>query len=332
MRHLSKLIFLTGIILFLFTFSIAVYFSQRMNNYGETSVNSKIPNYKYHFVLVPEEVDNDYWRLVEKGAQEAARKNHVLLEYVGPKQGNIDEHLKTLEKAAASNVDGIITQSLNEEEFPPLIDSLIDQGIPVVTIDTDSENSKRISYIGTNNYYSGFIAGTKLIEDTKGEVNVAIITGNFHSSNQSLRVDGFKEAVKHEERIKIVAIEESKISQIRAAEKAYQILNEYPQVNAFFGTSALDGIGIAQIVQQLNRDYIYIIGFDTLKETIEYIKDGVINATVSQQPFEMGYQSVELMVQLLEGKKVPEINYTDTLIIQKEDLSSDKQIGGNIND
>ena len=298
-----------------------------MYNYGDTSADAEIPIYKYHFVLVPEEIDNDYWRLIEKGAKEAAKKNDVLLEYVGPRQGNIDEHLKTLEKAAASSVDGIITQSLNEEEFPPLINNLIDQGIPIVTIDTDSENSKRISYIGSNNYYSGFIAGRKLLEDTKGQVNVAIITGNFHSSNQKLRVDGFRDAVKKEERINIIAIEESKISQIHAAEKAYQILSKYPHVNAFFGTSALDGISIAQIVKQSQRDHIYIIAFDTLNETIDYIREGVINATVSQQPYEMGYQSVNIMVQLLEGKKVPEINYTDTLIIQKEDLPSPKESG-----
>ena len=327
MRHLSKLFFLAGIILFICTFSIALYFSQRMDNYGKATIGSQIPSYKYHFVLVPEEMDNDYWRLIEKGAREAAKEKHVLLEYAGPRQGNIDEHLKTLEKAAASNVDGIITQSLNEKEFPPLINNLIEQGIPIVTIDTDSENSKRISYIGTNNYYSGFIAGTKLLEDTKGIVNVGIITGSFHSSNQKLRVDGFKEAVKNEERVNIVAIEDSKISRIRAAEKTNLILNQHPDINAFFGTSALDGIGIAQIVKQMQREDIYIIAFDTLSETIEFMEEGVINATVSQQPFEMGYQAVELMVQLLEGKKVQEINYTDSLIIEKEDLPSDSELG-----
>lgn len=66
----------------------------------------------------------------------------VLLEYVGPKQANIDVHLKTIEMAAVSKVDGIMTQGL-DDQFTPLINRVIEQGIPVVTVDTDTENSKR---------------------------------------------------------------------------------------------------------------------------------------------------------------------------------------------
>lgn len=283
--------------------------------------NTNLEKYKYHFVLVPEEQDNEYWRLVEKGAKAAAKKNDVILEYVGPKQSNLDEHVKTIEMSAASKVDGILTQGLNDDQFTPLIDRVVKKNIPVITVDTDASNSKRFAYIGTDNYYAGYLAGKEMIEETHGIANVAIITGSFYKNHQIQRVKGFEDAVKIEKGIRIITVMESDISRVRAAEKTHQILQDYPEVNAFFGTSALDGVGIAQVVEKDKmKNNMTIIAFDTLPETINYIKQGIIKATVVQEPYEMGYKSVEMMIDLLKGKKVPTIVHTNTRIIKVEDI------------
>ncbi|WP_066368990.1 sugar-binding protein [Neobacillus fumarioli] len=331
MSRLAKLVYMAGVLSFIVSCSFTVFYGYMVLAHKPAEVKDGGIKYKYHFVLVPEEMDNEYWRLVEKGAQAAAKKYGVLLEYVGPKQANIDVHLKTIEMAAVSKVDGIMTQGL-DDQFTPLINRVIEQGIPVVTVDTDTENSKRFSYIGTDNYYSGYLAGKALIADTKGHANVAIITGSFYKNHQQERVKGFKDAVKSEKGIHIIDIQESEISRVRAAEKAYQILQNHPNVNAFFGTSALDGVGIAQVVEQYKKPgQIYIISFDTLPETLEYIRKGTIQATVVQEPYEMGYGAVKLMIDLINGKKVPSIVHTDTRILRAKDLPltrGDKAGGG----
>jgi len=249
-----------------------------------------------------------------------------MLEYAGPKQANIEDHLKTIEMSAASKVDGILTQGLSDEQFTPLINRVVAGGIPVITVDTDAANSKRMAYIGTDNYYSGFLAGKALIADTKGNANVAIITGSFYANHMQQRVKGFQDAVKAEERIHIIAVEESEISRVKAAEKANQILQDHPEVNAFFGTSALDGIEIAQVIEKYQKqDQIYIIGFDTLPETLRLIRKGTIKATVVQEPFQMGYGAVKMMIDLIEGKKVSPIVHTDTRVLRVNDLSVNQQ-------
>ncbi|MES0857190.1 sugar-binding protein [Geobacillus sp. G4] len=275
----------------------------------------------YHFVLVPEELDNDYWRLVEKGAKAAAKELGVDLEYIGPRQANIDEHLRILKKAAAAKVDGIITQGLTEAEFVPVINEITDKNIPVVTIDTDAPTSRRVAYVGTDNYYAGFLAGRALAEDTKGKATVAIITGSLTAAHQQLRVRGFEDAVRQEKGIRIVAIEESHITRVQAAEKAYTILKKHPDVNAFYGTSALDAIGVAKVVEQFHREQkTYIIGFDTLPETIRYLQKGTIAATVVQEPYEMGYKAVKMMAEIVAGRDVPVVTNTETKVIRKKDL------------
>jgi ribose transport system substrate-binding protein len=325
MKRLTVAAYMFGVLFFLVSLVFSVFYGYKVFSHELPDEGRMVEDYDYHFVLVPEELDNDYWRLVEKGAQEAAKEYGVLLEYAGPKQANIDEHLKTIEMSMASKVDGIITQGLSDEQFTPLINRAVDR-IPVITIDTDAANSKRMAYIGTDNYYSGFLAGKALIEDTSGEANVAIITGSFYANHQQQRVQGFQDAVKSEKGINIITIEESEISRVRASEKAYQILKDYPEVNAFYGTSALDGIAIAQVVDKLMKPHqVYIIGFDTLPETLEYIRNGTIKATVAQEPFEMGYRAVIMMIDLIEGKKVPPVIHTNTRIMREEDLPKKHQ-------
>lgn len=326
MSKLTLIAYTFGILFFLVSCSFASFYGYKVVTHELPKEEKSTKKYQYHFVLVPEELDNEYWKLVEKGAREAAKKYNVQLEYAGPKQANIEDHVKTIEMMAASKVDGIMTQGLSDEQFTPLIDRIVAKGIPVITVDTDASNSKRLAYIGTDNYYSGFLAGKELIADTKGKANVAIITGSFYANHMQQRVKGFEDAVKAEKGIHIVTIEESEISRVKAAEKANQILQDHPEVNAFFGTSALDGIEIAHVVEKYNmQNKIYIIGFDTLPETLDYIRKGTIKATVVQEPFQMGYEAVEMMIDLIKGKKVPPIVHTNTRIMRKIDLPVSNQ-------
>jgi ribose transport system substrate-binding protein len=152
-----------------------------------------------------------------------------------------------------------------------------------------------------------------------------LLPGVF-TNHQIKRVKGFEDAVKSEKGIHIIDVQESDISRVRAAEKTYQILQDHPEVNAFFGTSALDGIGIAQEVEKYKKnDHIYIFAFDTLPETLEYIRKGTINATVVQEPFQMGYEAVKIMINQIEGKPIPPIVHTDTRIMRVQDLPIGQQ-------
>jgi ribose transport system substrate-binding protein len=183
MSKLSTFVYTFGTLFFLVSCSFTVFYGYKVVTHDLPVENQIEAKDKYHFVLVPEELDNEYWRLVEKGAQAAAKKYGVILEYNGPKKSNLADHLKTIEMSAASKVDGIMTQGLSDEQFTPLINRIVDNGIPVITVDTDAANSKRMAYIGTDNYYAGFLAGKALIEDTHGKANVAIITGSFYKSS-----------------------------------------------------------------------------------------------------------------------------------------------------
>lgn len=287
----------------------------------ESASDKVVSTYQYHFVLVPEELDNEYWQLVQKGAADAAAVHHVYLEYLGPKQADLDDHLKTIDMAIAGHVDGIMTQGLDAKKYKPLFQKAREKGIDVVTVDTDAEGSKRQVYVGTDNYYSGFIAGQALIADTTGEQYVGIVTGRLDAIHQKLRVKGFRDAVSAEKRIHIAGIEESAITKSGASGAAYKLLNNHAELTAFYGTSALDGVGIIQATEQYRSaaDF-YVLTFDTLPDTIQALDDEKIDAVVVQHPYEMGYQAVESLVRLQKGEKEEALQYTGTSVIRRGDL------------
>ncbi len=280
-------------------------------------------DFQYHFVLISEETNNDYWRLIESGAIDAAKKHNVYLEYLGPSHANMSEHVRIFDKAIAGKVDGIMIQGISDKEFTPLINKAREKGISIVTIDTDAPNSRREVYVGTDNYQSGYMAGQALIEDTVGEQKVGVVIGRSAASNQDLRLQGFMDAIKSESRIQIVGVKESNITKTGAVQATYDLLKEHPDITAFYGTSALDGIGITQVIRTIRPNLNpYIITFDTLPETVELLSKGEIDAIVVQYPYEMGFRAVEMLIELKDGRHPEPLQYTKTEILHQKDLSS----------
>ncbi|WP_156807496.1 sugar-binding protein [Effusibacillus pohliae] len=276
---------------------------------------------RYHFILISQEINNPYWKLVLKGAEDAARNNNVAIEFRGPVESNLEQHIQLIEMAIASRVDGILTQGLEEAKFQPVIDKAIARGIPVITVDTDARTSKRLTYIGTNNYQAGYQAGKHMAEALHGQAKIGIITGSFEASNMIERLQGFQDAIRDEPGMQIVAIESSNISRIRAMEKTATLLNHHPEINALFGASALDGMAMAQVAFNRGRHDLYILAFDGLPETIDWMKKGVIAATVVQEPYQMGYHSVEQLIDAIQGKRLQPSYYTDIHILTADQLN-----------
>lgn len=281
------------------------------------------PGRQPHFVLISQQHDNPYWQQVRRGAEEAAARLGVRLEYVGPVRADLKAHRKLLDMAIAARVDGILTQGLTEAEFVPLIDKAVERGIPVVTIDTDALRSRRLAYIGTDNYDSGVRAGHWFVRATGGQAVVGIVTGTLEAINQQQRVEGFLSVVAGFPGIRVAGKEVSNIDKVQAVAAADKLLREHPDLTAIFATSALDGPGAAQAVK--NRGLtgrVLIVGYDDVPETIEFLRAGLIHATVVQKPVLMGRRGVERLVDHRAGRAFPPVEDTGVTILTPADLSA----------
>lgn len=317
--HTKLFIYATAGVLFLICFVAMLIYGYK-TFYIENDT-TKSEEYKYHFALIAEETENDYWRLIEKGARKAAAEHDIYLEYVAPQKADNEALLELTDRMISANVDGIIVQGVEGQRFVDLVHKGNEQHLPIMTIDTDVKESGRQAYIGTDNFHAGELAGQNIIDNTSGEQYVGIVTGRFDAVNQQERIAGFKDKIKSHPRIHLTTAKESDITKIGAAQATYSLLKEYPEITALVGTSALDGVGMVEGLHEIAPNKaVYITGFDILPGTLQLIRENKIDATIAQYPEKMGYKAVEVMIGLQEKGLLEREIFTDTDVIEKDDL------------
>lgn len=312
------------IVLFVLFVYVLIRFAANTNNI-EKAVESlkttqKAKGKTAHFILIAQELDNPYWRKIEQGAKKAALTYNVQVEYIAPLQTSVEEQMKLFEKAIVSKVDGIVVQSLDEQIFAPIINKAVKEHIPVVTIDTDSPKSERVAYVGTDNYTAGEKLGEAVAEMTGGEGEIGVIIGSETSTSQKLRFNGFLSVVQKYPQMKVVEVKSSNISKIQAVLQAESMLKKHPDISIMVGMSALDAIGILNATTNMRRNNVQIFGFDDVEETLQAISNGHIQATIVQKPFDMGFQSIKILRQHLQGKAMKVEHFTPTEVITKNNI------------
>jgi ribose transport system substrate-binding protein len=277
----------------------------------------------HHFVLIVQELDNPYLLELYEGAKNAAAMNGVSIELKGTTQTNIEDHIKLIEMAIASKVDGILTQGLSNE-FEPVFEKALEKGIPLIIVDSDLEDSDLVSYIGTNNYEAGYQLGVLISNEIVEHIKVGVLTGSLIPNNLKERVQGFLDAIDNDHRIEVVSIESSNLSKIQGAEKTYQMLKKHPDISILYGTSALDSLGISEGIRKAKLDReIQVYAFDALEDTIELLKNGDIDVIMKQEPYAMGYTGVNLLMESIQGKEINKEYYIPTTLLRKEDVTDE---------
>lgn len=283
---------------------------------------------KPKIVLISHIKTNPYWINIKEGAERAAKERGAVIEFLGPTTASTEEGLKLFEMARSAKVSGIITYVQEEGKYKNKINSAMEKGIPVVTIDSDEEDSNRIAYVGTDNILAGQAAGAEMIKQVGTEGKVAIVMGGKEVKNQKERVEGFKNYISSNSNLKVVDTDSSDAMLLESEIITRKILNRNDNnINALFCASALDGIGAAKAVKDLNdKGKVQIICFDDLEETIKNINNDLVTATIVQKSDEMGYKAVNIIMDKIENKtKGQQKVLTDVKVVNKENINTYKQ-------
>ncbi|PLV57607.1 sugar-binding protein [Thermotoga sp. SG1] len=236
-----------------------------------------------------------YWSQVEQGVKAAGRALGVDTKFFVPQKEDINAQLQMLESFIAEGVDGIAIAPSDPTAVIPTIKKALEMGIPVITLDTDSPDSGRYVYIGTDNYQAGYTAGLIMKELLGGKGKVVIGTGSLTAMNSLQRIQGFKDAIADSD-IEIVDILNDEEDGAKAVALAEAALNAHPDLDAFFGVYAYNGPSQALVVKNAGKvGKVKIVCFDTTPDILQYVKEGVIQATMGQRPYMMGYLSVTVL-------------------------------------
>ena len=216
-----------------------------------------------------------------------------------PPQGTDNNSQKTVfNEQLAANADGIAVSTIQADAFKQVIDDAIDKGIPVITFDSDSPTSKRLAYIGTNNYEAGKVAGNEVVKLFPNGGNFVAFVGNMSADNAKQRYQGFVDATKDH---KIVMLqdpfEDDKDQVGRAHRNVADAITKYgDKINGFLGLYAYNGPAIVDEVQKAGiRAKVKIVCFDGVQRTLDNLSKGLVDLAVVQKPYEFGRVSALLL-------------------------------------
>jgi ABC-type sugar transport system substrate-binding protein len=279
---------------------------------------------RFHFYFIAQNAVDPFWKEVRQGLESAAKEHKVVVEFNAPRFNSPQEELKFLDIAVASEVDGIITHVSSGTDFTELINRAKEKGIPVVTIENDDKNSNRNSFVGTNSFQLGKAAAELMIKATGERANIGVIVSNdleLDSTSQNLKMNGFLSTLKDYPNMKVVKTYTSKMGILSAEEITQTIISNEENINAIFATNSVDTIGSAQLIVDRNKvGSIAIVGYGDTEDILRYISKDIIYGTVMSDPYKMGFESLEALIDIKEQNNVSTFIDTGVRVITKANL------------
>jgi ribose transport system substrate-binding protein len=256
------------------------------------------PDEKYYLLAV--NVKIPYWQAAANGLARATAQLKVQTEMVGPDAFDPPAEQQELRRLIAlqQKPSGILISVADSGLMKSDIDAAIAAGIPVITVDADSPGSKRLVFIGTNNYQAGVMGGRVLAKQIKGKGNVVVFTMP-EQANLVERLNGYKFAFSEYPGIKIASVEDIKGDPRIAFDKTSEIVTKQrDKVDAFVCLEALAGKEVADVLDRNKVSGKTVVAMDTDEDTLKWIQKGAIAATIAQKPYTMAYYGVQMLDEL----------------------------------
>lgn len=255
-------------------------------------------------IVVLKEADLEYWEIVKAGAEKGFDDFGIDGRVFAPKSGLPDEQGEILDRALKENPDLLIVSPLGTDVIPNL-DKYADRNIPVLLLDSNAPWEHKTAYIGTDNLVLGEKAGILMASKLQPGEKVALI-GRRRSFAEADRLIGAKKSL---EAAGIqIAVEYGDLQignkEVKEVEKLMtDIVKEHPDLKGVITTTDSIALPALKSIHEHGLE-IPVTGTDGISEMLEYIKDGELTISVSQNPYDMGYLSVETADKVLKGEKV----------------------------
>jgi ribose transport system substrate-binding protein len=265
---------------------------------------------------------SDFWTIARKGTEKAqAELPNVKIEFQINPDGSAAGQQRLVDDLLATGIAGMAISPVDPKNQTQMINRAADQAL-VFTQDSDAPDSKRACYIGTDNEAAGRQAGELVKEALPGGGQIMVFVGMIDAKNAQDRYRGLKTALEGSN-IKIINILTDETDRVRAKSNAATTLINYPDIAGMVGLWSYNGPAILSAVKEAGKvGKVKIISFDEEDQTLAGVKDGAIYATVVQQPFEFGYQSMIKLAKAIGGDKsnIPpsKLDIVPTLMIKKD--------------
>ena len=228
------------------------------------------------------------------------------------------------QQAITEQPDAIIVCPWDYSAIAPLYEEAQEKGIAVIDYSSDSGiDSGRITFVGTDNTTYGQIAADYINEQCGGEANVLTMMANLDTSNQLEQRLAFEKKCEEEyPGIKTVLVDEDNGDSVIGLQRFEDDLKAHPEIDTIFCLESIGGVAAANAIDELGLDGITILAIDNNDDTVQYVKDGRIWATMAQNFYKMGHQSATAAYNYLKGEDVETVYDSGTVLITQENAET----------
>jgi ribose transport system substrate-binding protein len=285
---------------------------------------------KSRIALVLKTLNSPFFISLKNGAESAAGELNVdLLVQAPEREIDAEKQMQIIENLIQTRVDAICVSPSGSRELIPAIAKANRAGIPVLIVDTriDEEAARAdgvqtVTFIGSDNYQGGKIAGEYVVGLSDSRLNVAILEGIPGHETGDNRLRGFHDGIAGHDNITVVASQPANWERDQGYNVMQNLLQAHSEINVVFACNDLMALGAMEAVAAASRmNDIKIIGFDAIGEARKEIAAGRLEASVAQHPQEMGRLAVENAVKVLQGEKIPDYIPVKIELITKNNLS-----------
>ena len=276
------------------------------------------PSEKSDFAYVTNGVD-PFWDLCAAGVRIAEKEFGVKCEVHMPTKGVVDQK-RILEAMVAKGVKGIAVSPVDPDNQTGHLNEIA-QVTKLITHDADAPESDRLVYIGTDNYKAGRALGQLVKEAIPDGGEVMIFVGRLEQLNARQRRQGvidellnrghqtlgqvkFDEVAKEFKGDKYTVLDTrtDNFDKAKAKANAEDAITKYKNLACMVGLFAYNPPACIDAIREAGKlDQIKVCGFDEQESFLQAIKDGHAHGTISQQPWNYGYNSVKLLKSIMDG-------------------------------
>lgn len=224
---------------------------------------------------------------------------------------NVIEYLAAIDTLLEGGITGLILFPIVDDKLTRRINELVEMGIPVVTINSDFENSQRNCYIGIDFKQSGRVAAG-IAGLLNRRASVLVLNGSSKLLSHRHRVKGFKEVVTQRfPELRIVDTLECNDNSFTAYDLTIEALKMNEEIDMIYVVGG--GIkGVCEAISRYQNREIEVICFDDIPCIKKLMQEGKISATICQQPYKQGYEAIQQMFHIFAG-----LNNNEELILME---------------
>ena len=264
-------------------------------------------------------LNNPFFVTLRDGAQSAADEAGAEL-IVSDAQNDTAQQQDDIQNFVTQQVNAILVNPVDSDAVVPAIEAANQANIPVIALDRGASGGELATTIASDNVQGGNLGGEELIR-LVGSGSVAQLEGTPGADPARDRGQGFQDAIDAQSAVEVVASQSANFDRAEGLNVAENILQANPDIAGIFAQNDEMALGAVQALGDSAGSDVKVVGFDATEDGLSAIQDGTMNATVAQQPAEIGSLGVENAISVINGESVEENIPVEVQLVTPENVS-----------